>query len=230
MINLCLNHISEQNPKSITLTNRNLERGQELIKKFNGSYFPIGNLNRNLENFDVIISCTASSLPLVGLGAVSTALKKRKNRPIVCIDLAVPRDFEPEVKKLDNVFLFSIDDLGAQIDKNMKSRLSSAAEAREIIENNIEEFFIWKEKRKIAPIIQQLKNRSEKANESEVKNAIKKVENGMSVEDVLSELANKISNKFLHNAYVALNDQNSEKHSETRFWIKKLYGIELDDK
>ena len=112
----------------------------------------------------------------------------------------------------------------------MKSRLSSAAEAREIIENNIEEFFIWKEKRKIAPIIQQLKNRSEKANESEVKNAIKKVENGMSVEDVLSELANKISNKFLHNAYVALNDQNSEKHSETRFWIKKLYGIELDDK
>ena len=210
MISLCLNHIAEQNPKSITLTNRDTKRGQELVKKFNGSYFPIGNLNMNLENFDVIISCTASSLPLVGLGAISTALKKRKNRPIVCIDLAVPRDFEPEVKKLDNVFLFSIDDLGAQIDKNMKSRLSSAAEAREIIENNIEEFFIWKEKRKIAPIIQQLKNRSEKANESEVKNAIKKVENGMSVEDVLSELANKISNKFLHNAYVALNDQNSE--------------------
>ena len=93
MINLCLNHISEQNPKSITLTNRDLKRGQELIEKFNGNYFPIGNLNRNLENFDVIISCTASSLPLVGLGAISTALKKRKNRPIVCIDLAVPKGF-----------------------------------------------------------------------------------------------------------------------------------------
>ena len=169
-------------------------------------------------------------MPLVGLGAISTALKKRKNRPIVCIDLAVPRDFEPEVKKLDNVFLFSIDDLGAQIDENMKSRLSSAEEAREIIENNIEEFFIWKEKRKIVPIIQQLKSRSEEAIENEVKNAIRKVENGTPVEDVLSELANKISNKFLHNAYVALNDQNSEKYSEIRFWIKKLYGIELDDK
>ena len=230
MINLCLNHISEQNPKSITLTNRDLKRGQELIKKFNGNYFPIGSLNRNLENFDVIISCTASSLPLVGLGAISTALKKRKNRPIVCIDLAVPRDFEPEVKKLDNVFLFSIDDLGAQIDENIKSRLSSAKEAREIIESSIQEFFIWKEKRKIVPIIQQLKSRSEEAVGNEVKSAIRKVENGAPVEDVLSELANKISNKFLHNAYVALNDQNSEKYSEIRFWIKKLYGIELDDK
>ena len=187
-------------------------------------------MNRNLENFDVIISCTASSLPLVGLGAISTALKKRKNRPIVCIDLAVPRDIEPEIKKLDNVFLFSIDDLGARIDENIKSRLSSAAEAREIIEENIAEFFIWKEKRKIVPIIQQLKSRSDQAVKSEVKNAIKKIENGTPVENVLSELANKISNKFLHNAYVTLNDQNSEKYSEIRYWIKKLYGIELDDK
>ena len=188
MINLCLNHISEQNPKSITLTNRDLKRGQELIKKFNGNYFAIGNLNRNLENFDVIISCTASSLPLVGLGAISTALRKRKNRPIVCIDLAVPRDFEPDVKKLDNIFLFSIDELGAQIDENIKSRLSSA-ESWEIIESNIEEFFIWKEKRKIVPIIQQLKSRSEEAIGNEVKSAIRKVENGTPVEDVLSELA-----------------------------------------
>ena len=75
-----------------------------------------------------------------------------------------------------------------------------------------------------------MKSRSGEAIENEVKNAIRKVENGASVEDVLSELANKISNKFLHNAYVALNDQNSEKYSEIRFWIKKLYGIELDDK
>ena len=229
MINLCLNHIAEQNPKSITLTNRNAERGLDLVKKFNGQYFPIVNLNQNLESFDVIISCTASSLPLIGLGAVSTALKKRKNRPIVCIDLAVPRDFEPEVKKLDNVFLFSIDDLGAQIDENMKSRLSSAEEAREIIENNIEEFLVWKEKRKNVPIIQQLKIKTETTSENEVKNAIKKFEKGIPIDAVLSELATKISNKFLHNAYIALKDQNSEKYSEIKYWIKKLYGIDLDD-
>ena len=134
--------------------------------------------------------------------------------------LSCSKGFWPEVKKLDNVFLFSIDDLGAQIDENMRSRLSSAVEAREIIENNIEEFFIWKEKRKIVPVIQQLKSRSEQAIEIEVKNAIRKIENGTPVNVVLSELANKISNKFLHNAYVTLNDQNSEKYSEIRYWIK----------
>ena len=229
MINLCLNHIAEQNPKSISLTNRNSERGMELVEKFGGEYFSITHLNQKLESFDIIISCTASSLPLIGLGAISTAIKKRKNRPIVCIDLAVPRDFEPEVKKLDNVFLFSIDDLGAQIDENLKSRLSSAEEAREIIDTNLEEFFVWKEKRKSVPIIQQLKNKSNTLKEIEVKNALKKIEKGASIENVLSELANKLSNKFLHNAYVTLNNHDAKKYTEIKSWIKKLYGINLDD-
>ena len=97
------------------------------------------------------------------------------------------------------------------------------------IENNIEEFLVWKEKRKNVPIIQQLKIKTETTSENEVKNAIKKFEKGIPIDAVLSELATKISNKFLHNAYIALKDQNSEKYSEIKYWIKKLYGIDLDD-
>ena len=229
MIRLCLNHVKEQNPRSISLTNRDAERGRSLAEEFGGDYFPLSSLNAELSKYDIVYSCTASSLPLIGVGTISTALKKRKNYPIVCIDLAVPRDIEPEVKKLDNIFLFSIDDLGAQVDENLKTRMSSVTEAEEIIKENIIGFFNWKKNRENIPLITRIQDRGDSIKKLEIKLAKKRLENGISIEEVLDGLAKGITNKFLHNAYKTLNSNTSEEQEITEMWIKKIYGIDSNN-
>jgi glutamyl-tRNA reductase len=104
MIELCATHFAAQNPKSLTIANRTLERGEALAHRFNGKAIRLADLPQQLAQFDIIVSCTASSLPIIGLGLVERVVKARKHRPVFMVDLAVPRDIEPEVGKLDDVF------------------------------------------------------------------------------------------------------------------------------
>ena len=115
MIELCATHFAAKNPKAIAIANRTLERGEKLATRFGGEVMRLADLPERLHEFDAVISCTASSLPIIGLGAVERALKKRRHRPIFMVDLAVPRDIEPEVKALGDVYLYTVDDLAGVV-------------------------------------------------------------------------------------------------------------------
>jgi glutamyl-tRNA reductase len=130
MIELCATHFAAQQPRELVVANRTAERGARLASRFNGRAIPLSELPTRLHEFDIIVSCTASTLPIIGLGAVERAVKARRHRPIFMVDLAVPRDIEPEVGKLEDVFLYTVDDLGAIVREGNASRQAAVAQAR----------------------------------------------------------------------------------------------------
>ena len=229
MIQLCLSHYYDERPAEIVVANRNLARGEKISANYDAKVIPITGVNRELERFDVVITCTASSLPIIGQGTVSTAIKKRKNRPIVLIDLAVPRDIETEVKNVDNVFLFTLDDLGRRIESNLKSRLSAIEAAEKLISNDLISFNEVLTNRKSKPLILAIKERAEEIQRLELEAARKKVLRGVNTEEVLMNLAKGISNKFVHGAFTELQSGSFKKNKEAEYWIKKLYGLETPE-
>ena len=143
MIELCATHFAAQHPKSIVVANRTPERGEKLARQFNGSTLRLNELPESLDKFDIVISCTASMLPIIGLGMVERATRARRRRPIFMVDLAVPRDIEPEVGRLDDVFLYTVDDLGKVVQSGAESRRAAVAQAEAIIETRVDSFMQW---------------------------------------------------------------------------------------
>src|SRR5512134_3035025 len=138
MIELCATHFAARNPKQIAIANRTLERGERLASRFGGEVMRLADLPARLAEFDVVISCTASSLPIIGLGAVERALKARRHRPVFMVDLAVPRDIEPEVARLRDVYLYTVDDLSTLVQTAGEKRQAAVAQAEAIIETGVQ--------------------------------------------------------------------------------------------
>ena len=147
MIELCATHFAAKNPKQIAIANRTLERGEKLATRFGGEVMRLADLPERLHEFDAVISCTASSLPIIGLGAVERALKKRRHRPMFMVDLAVPRDIEPEVKALGDVYLYTVDDLATVVQTAQANRQAAVAQAEAIIDAGVQSFMHWMELR-----------------------------------------------------------------------------------
>src|SRR6478735_4033693 len=145
MIELCATHFAAQQPRELVVANRTAERGTRLAERFNGRSIPLSELPTRMHEFDIIVSCTASTLPIIGLGAVERAVKARRHRPIFMVDLAVPRDIEPEVGNLHDVFLYTVDDLGAIVREGNASRQAAVAQAEAIIETRVQNFMQWLE-------------------------------------------------------------------------------------
>ncbi|MFM7972110.1 MAG: glutamyl-tRNA reductase, partial [Betaproteobacteria bacterium] len=156
MIELAATHFAARNPKGIAIANRTLERGERLATRFGGSVMQLSELPDRLHEFDAVISCTASTLPIIGLGAVERALKRRKHRPMFMVDLAVPRDIEPEVKSLEDVYLYTVDDLASVVQTGQAHRQAAVAEAEVIIDAGVQSFMHWLTQRGTVPLIQQL--------------------------------------------------------------------------
>src|SRR5205085_11459083 len=161
MIELCATHFAAQNPKSITIANRTMERGAALAARFNGKAIGLAELPASLSQFDIVISCTASTLPLIGKGLVERAIKARRHRPMFMVDLAVPRDIEPEVGRLDDVFLYTVDDLTDVVRSGVEHRQAAVAQAEAIIETRVQSFMHWVGDRAVVPVIRDLHESSE---------------------------------------------------------------------
>ncbi|MEY3766666.1 MAG: hypothetical protein RLZ03_1626, partial [Pseudomonadota bacterium] len=154
MIELCATHFAARRPEAITIANRTLERGERLAADFGATVMRLSELPDRLHQFDIVVSCTASTLPLIGLGAVERALKQRRHRPMFMVDLAVPRDIEPEVKSLDDVFLYSVDDLSTVVQTGQANRQAAVAQAEAIIDAGVQSFLHWMDQRSQVPFIQ----------------------------------------------------------------------------
>ena len=225
MIELCADHFSAQKPKSITVANRTLERGEILAEKIGGKAILLNDLPERFAEFDIVITSTASQLPIVGLGMVERAVKERRHRPIFMVDLAVPRDIEPEVAKLDDVFLYTVDDLAQVVNDGMENRQEAAISAELIVQARVESFMQWLKKRDAVPTIKALRDQAEAMRQTELDKALRLIQKGESPEKALEALSNALTNKFLHAPSHALNLAHGDEHAKLENILKQLYQI-----
>lgn len=228
MIELCADHFAAQKPKSIMVANRTLERGSALAEKISSQGIQaqailLNDLPERFAEFDIVITSTASQLPIVGLGMVESAIKARRHRPIFMVDLAVPRDIEAEVAQLDDVFLYTVDDLAQVVTEGMTNRQEAAVNAEVIVTARVENFMQWMKKRHAIPTIKALRDQAEATRQMELEKALRLIQKGESAEKVLEALSNALTNKFLHAPSHALNLAHGEEHAKLEDVIKQLY-------
>ena len=197
MIELCAAHWAPH-PRRMVIANRTLERARPLAERFGATTMALADLPQQLENFDVVISCTASSLPIIGLGMVERSVRQRRHRPVLMIDLAVPRDIEDEVSRLDDVFLYTVDDLREVVDAGLEGRRLAVAEAESIIDTQVSAFMNWMVQRQSVPLIQELHARSDVVRQQEVERARKMLAKGEDPAVVLEALSRALTAKFMH--------------------------------
>lgn len=205
MMELCAAHFAAANPRRMVVANRTLERASRLAEQIHGESMRLSDMPEALHQFDIVISCTASSLPIIGLGMVERALKARRHRPMFMVDLAVPRDIEPEVAELHDVFLYTVDDLAGVVQSGVASRQAAVVDAEAIIASRLGEYLDWHARRAHVPVIQAFRESATQLREQEVALAKRRLQRGESAESVLEQVATRLMNKFLHGPLAAMN-------------------------
>lgn len=228
MIELSATHFASQFPRRIVVANRTLERGQALAERFSASAITLKELPLHFHEFDAIVTSTASTLPIIGKGMVERALKARRHKPIFIVDLAVPRDVEPEVAQLDDVFLYTLDSLSGIVQEGVSMRESAVADAEKIIERRVTEFQGWLQMRDSVPVIQTLRGKAEEYRRTELVRAQKRLARGEDPAKVLEQFSQSLTNKFLHHPLQALNRAAGTEREELARALARLYPEPTD--
>ena len=223
MIELVATHFAARNPCAIAVANRTLELGEKLAGRFNAEALRLADLPQRLADFDIVISCTASSLPIIGLGAVERALKSRKHRPMFMIDLAVPRDIEPEVARLSDVYLYTVDDLATLVQSAGEKRQAAVEQAEAIIETGVQSFVHWLDQRGSVPLIQALNAQADEWRSTEIARARKLLARGENVDAVLEVLSRGLTQKMLHGTLAELHATDGEHRAELAQTVSRLF-------
>jgi glutamyl-tRNA reductase len=223
MIELAATHFAAKNPKGISVANRTMARGESLATRFGGEVMPLADLPSRLHEFDAVVSCTASTLPIIGLGAVERALKQRRHRPMFMVDLAVPRDIEPEVRALEDVYLYTVDDLATVVQTGHANRQAAVAQAEAIIDAGVQSFMHWMDQRGAVPLIQQLNAQADSWRAAELVRARKLLARGEDVDAVLEALSRGLTQKMLHGAMAELQAGDATAREHTAQAIQKLF-------
>lgn len=226
MIELAATHFAAKHPREMAICNRSAERAAALCKQYHAEYIPLTQLPDRMADFDAIISCTASSLPIIGLGAVESAIKARRHRPIFMVDLAVPRDIEAQVCTLDDVYLYTLDDLSRVVQTGQEQRHAAAAQAQEYIDAGLADFSRWMHERRNLPLIQSLQERSKRWQTQEIARVKKRLAQGEDVDKALAALASAVSQKMLHGPLRALRSENTHERQLAEQTVLRWY---LDD-
>ena len=199
-----LAHLAAKAPKRLTVANRSLERGQVLAAQFRAEAIGLTAAMARLAEYDVVVSCTASPLPIIGLGTVERALKARRRRPMLMVDLAVPRDIEPEVAALGDAYLYTLDDLAQIVQAGSDKRGAAVGQAETIIESGVQEFVRWLGTRETVPLILALQSQAEAWRTAELQRARKLLAKGGDIEAVLEALSRGLTQKVLHGPMAGL--------------------------
>ena len=198
MIQLAATHFAAQHPRALVVANRTLQRAERLARRLSARAMRLAELPEQLARFDIVVSCTASSLPIIGLGMVERASRARGGKPLLLLDMAVPRDIEPEAGRLPSVVLHTIDDLGKVVQSGVSSRQAAVQQAEAIIETRVESFMHWMAARRAVPLLHMLDAHAEQLCAAEMKRARRLLTRGEPLDAVLEALATGLSNKFLH--------------------------------
>jgi glutamyl-tRNA reductase len=223
MIELCAAHFAAQHPKHITFANRTEARAQQLADRFLGRVITLNDLPAQLALNDIVVCSTASQLPLIGKGLVESALKARKHRPMLMFDLGVPRDIEAQVDTLDDVFLYTVDDLGKIAREGIDVRESAVAQAEVIIENHVNDFMHWLGSREVVPAIRAMRDAAERSRRNELERAERRLARGEDPQRVLEELSRALTNKLMHPPTHALNHAADDERDALAATLARLY-------
>ncbi|GLS15833.1 MULTISPECIES: glutamyl-tRNA reductase [Hydrogenophaga] len=227
MIELAATHFAAKTPKAMAIANRTLERGEKLASRFGAEVMRLAEIPERLHEFDAVISCTASTLPIIGLGAVERALKKRRHRPMFMVDLAVPRDIEIEVKGLSDVYLYTVDDLAGVVQTGKDNRQAAVAQAEAIIDAGVLSFMHWMQQRDpangVVPLIQQLNAQADAWRQAEMARARRLLAKGEPVDAVLEALAKGLTQKMLHGTLAELHTGDAESRAHTAQAVSRLF-------
>jgi glutamyl-tRNA reductase len=223
MIELVATHFAARTPKGMAVANRTLERGERLAARFGAHALRLSDLPTRLHEFDVVISCTASTLPIIGLGAVERALKQRRHRPMFMVDLAVPRDIEPEVSSLGDVYLYTVDDLSALVQTAGEKRQAAVQQAEAIIDAGVQSFTHWLDQRAAVPLIQALNRQAEDWGTVALARARKQLAKGEPVEAVLEALTRGLTQKMLHGALAELHSVDGPEREQLAQTVSRLF-------
>jgi glutamyl-tRNA reductase len=223
MVELGATHFSARSPRSMTVANRTLERGERLAARFGAHAMRLADLPARLHEYDAVISCTASSLPIIGLGAVERALKLRRRRPMFLVDLAVPRDIEPEVARLDDAYLYTVDDLSALVQTAGEKRQAAVQQAEVIIDAGVQSFAHWLDQRAAVPLIQALNRQADDWRAVELARARKLLARGESPEAALEALARGLAGKMLHGALAELHATEGDEREHLADMVARLF-------
>lgn len=226
-IELVARHLSERGVTNIVIANRTLQNAVKLGDKFGGRGVLLSDIPEELDKADIVVSSTNSQLPLLGKGAVERAIKKRRHKPMLLVDLAVPRDIEPEVGDISDAYLYSVDDIRDVIEDNVKSRAQAAEQAAVIIERGVEEYVKQMRALNAVATLRALRSQADSIRQQELDKAKRSLANGVDADRVLETLARGITNKLLHSPSVQMKSAVAEGRDEVLQLTQELFGLDL---
>ncbi|GAB3372226.1 glutamyl-tRNA reductase [Spongiibacter taiwanensis] len=224
-IELVARHLKEKGIKNIVIANRTLERARHLAEELGAEAVMLADIPQYLPQSDIVVASTASQLPILGKGAVESALKKRKHRPMVMVDIAVPRDIEPQVAELSDVYLYTVDDLRQIVDENKRARESEALKADDII---VAAAASWDAQLRAMDAISTVKDyraKAEQLRDAELDRALRQLAKGDSAEAVLEQLARGLTNKLLHSPTTQLKEAGAKGRNDLISWARELFQL-----
>ncbi|MAL99790.1 MAG: glutamyl-tRNA reductase [Alteromonadaceae bacterium] len=228
-IELVARHLREVGVAHIVVANRTLERAERVARSCAGEAILLSEIPDNLARADIVISSTASPLPILGKGAVERALRKRKHKPMFMVDIAVPRDIESEVARLDDVYLYTVDDLQQVIQDNVRSREGAAQEAEHLIEAGAADYMYQLRALDSVAVLKQFRSQAERARDVELAKASRALASGQNPEQVLQLLARALTRKLVHEPTVSVRRAAADGRTEVADWLRELYNLQHEE-
>lgn len=229
-VELAARHLHASGIGRMIIANRTVEKAHAVAADFGGYAIALGEIPAHLAEADIVISSTASQLPILGKGAVESAVKQRKHRPILMIDIAVPRDIEPEVGEMEDIYLYTVDDLQEIIEEGLKSRQEAAEQAEEIIDTQAAHFMGWLQSLNAVDAIRQFRDHAMGIRDAEVVKALQQLSNGADAEKVLQKLAHNLTNKFTHTPSTQMRQAGFEGRDEILDAARLLFELKNTDR
>jgi len=224
---LVARHLKQGGIKRLIIANRTLARAQELSRLVGGEAALLGDIPDLLKEADIVIASTASALPILGKGAVERALKSRKHRPFFMVDIAVPRDIEPQVGELSDVYLYTVDDLKGVIDENVKSREGAARDAEVMVQEGYESFVAQLRASGVGNVLKLFRRQAETLQKQEFEKALSALRGGAEAEAVLNNLSRNLTNKLIHEPTVQVRRAAEQGQGDKAEWLLELFDIQI---
>ena len=224
-IELVAQHLKEQGVTCLAVANRTISRAEALAETLDASVYTLSQVPEHLKDFDIVISSTASQLPLIGKGMVEKALKQRRNMPMFLVDLAVPRDIEAQVNELGDAYLYTVDDLQHIVQKNLQNREQAALEAEKLIEKQAGDYMSWKQSQQSIDLVRQYRQKGMEQRDDVVEKALAQLTEGKDAETVLSEMAYKLTNTLLHPTTLALREAAMHDDPALSRWLGQALSL-----
>jgi glutamyl-tRNA reductase len=228
-IELVARHLADAGVGKIVVANRTLESASELAQRFNAEAALLAEIPERLLDADIVITSTASQLPLLGKGAVEHAIKSRKHRPMLMVDIAVPRDIEEQVGELSDVYLYTVDDLKDIIDENKRARESEARKADTIIEQGVVDYLLQRRSLNAVSTLKAYRSKGETLRNAELEKALRQLAKGGDAEEVIVVLARNLTNKLMHAPSVAIKQAAAEERNDLLAWSHDLFDLDPKD-